>query len=119
MHFAFNAEFDVQNIRIDATHAISRAASTRLAELERSDMLDSTEIPEGKGNGYVWRLNYNWRLEERDGGVYVQLDSIVLSRDVPPILAWFINPLVNRVSRQTVANFLTATQHGFPTISPR
>ncbi len=119
VHIAFNAEFDVQNIRIDATHAISRAASVRLVELEHADLPDSTEIPEGRGNGYVWRLNYDWRLEERDGGVYVELDSIVLSRDVPPVLGWFINPLVNRVSRQTVASFLNATQRGFPTVSPQ
>jgi hypothetical protein len=119
VHIAFNAEFDVHNTRIDATHAVSHAASTRLAELEHADLPDSMEIPVGRGNGYIWRLNYDWRLEERDGGVYVELDSIVLSRDVPPILALFINPVVHRASRQTVASFLNATQRGFPTISPR
>jgi hypothetical protein len=118
-HIAFNAEFEVRNIRIDSTHVISHAASTRLAELEHADLPDSSEIPVGRGNGYVWRLNYNWRLEERDGGVYVELDSIVLSRDVPPIFAWFINPLVNRVSRQTVASFLNATQRGLLAVSPQ
>jgi hypothetical protein len=119
VHLAFNAEFEVQNIQIDATHAVSRAASVRVAELKHADQPDGPEITVGQGNGYVWRMNFFWRLKEKDGGVYVELESIVLSRDVPPIFALFINPLVHRVSRQTVASFLNATQRGLHVDPPR
>ena len=40
------------------------------------------------------------RFEERDGGVYVELEAIALSRDVP--VRWIVNPIVRRVSRNSM-----------------
>jgi hypothetical protein len=107
---SFNTEFQVHYTRIDATHAISRAVSARIAELEHPVQPDSPEFPVGQGHGYLWRLSNYWRLEEKDGGVYLQVESVALSRDVPAILAWFVSPLIRRVSRQTLANLLYATR---------
>src|SRR5260370_546681 len=107
---SFNTEFQVHYTRIDATHVISRAVSARIAELEHPEQPDSPEFPIGQGHGYLWRLSNYWRLEEKDGGVYMQVESVSLSRHVPPIFAWFVNPLIRRVSRQTLANLLYATQ---------
>ena len=42
----------------------------------------------------------------------MQVETIALSRDVPAIFAWLVNPLVRRVSRQTLANLLNATRQG-------
>jgi hypothetical protein len=109
---SFNTEFEVHYTRIDATHAISRAVSARIAELEHPEQPDSPELPVGQGHGYLWRLSNYWRLEEKDGGVYMQVDSIALSRDVPAIFAWFVNPLIRRISRQTLAHLLEATRRG-------
>jgi len=43
--------------------------------------------PEGEGTGLIWR-----RFEERDGGVYVEVEAIALSRDVPASLRWLVEP---------------------------
>ncbi len=107
---SFNTEFQVHYTRIDATHVISRAVSARIAELEHPEQPDSPEFPIGQGHGYLWRLSNYWRLEEKDGGVYMQVESVSLSRDVPAIFAWFVSPLIRRVSRQTLANLLYATR---------
>ncbi len=109
---SFNTEFEVHYTRIDATRVASRAVSARIAELEHPEQPDSPELPVGQGHGYLWRVNNYWRLEEKDGGVYMQVESIALSRDVPAIFAWFVNPLIRRVSRQTLANLLYATRQG-------
>ena len=109
---SFNTEFEVHYTRIDATHVVSRAASARIAELEHPEQPDSPEFPVGHGHGYLWSLSNYWRLEEKDGGVYIQVESIALSRDVPAVFAWFVNPLIRRVSRQTLANLLYATRRG-------
>jgi hypothetical protein len=109
---SFNTEFQVHYTRIDATHAISRAVSARIAELEHPEQPDSPEFPVGQGHGYLWRLSNSWRLEEKDGGVYIQVESIALSRDVPAIFAWFVSPLIRRTSRQTLAHLLEATRRG-------
>lgn len=73
---SFNTEFEVHYTRIDAMHAISRATSVRIAELEHPDQPDSSEFPVGQGHGYFWRLNNYWRLEERDGGVYISTRTL-------------------------------------------
>jgi hypothetical protein len=91
---------------------IGSAVSARIAELEHPEQPDSPVFPADHGHGYLWRVNNYWRLEEKDGGVYMQVESIALSRDVPALFAWFFNPLIRRVSRQTLANLLYATQRG-------
>ena len=50
--------------------------STRLAEVTGAGTNDEHEEPVGKGGGYLWRLNSYWRFEERDGGVYLECESI-------------------------------------------
>jgi hypothetical protein len=109
---SFNAEFEIHYSTIDARRAVSRAVSTRIAELEHPEQPDSPELPVGQGHGYLWRLDDYWRLEEKNGGVYIQVESIALSRDVPLILAWFVNPLIRRISRTTLANLLDNTRKG-------
>ena len=109
---SFNTEFEVHYIQIDATHVVSRSSSLRIAELEHPDQPESSEFPVGKGHGYLRRLNNYWRLEEKDNGVYLQVETIALSRDIPTIFAWFVNPLIRRASRQSVATLLNATRRG-------
>jgi len=88
------------------------SSSLQIAELEHPDQPDSPELAVGQGHGYLWRLNNYWRLEEKDGGVYMQVETIALSRDIPAMFAWFVNPLIQRVSHQSVANLLNATRRG-------
>lgn len=109
---SFNTEFEVHYTQIDATHVVSRSSSLRIAELEHPEQPESSEFPVGQGHGFLWRLNNYWRLEEKDNGVYIQVETIALSRDVPAIWAWLVNPLIRRVSRQSVAALLNATRRG-------
>lgn len=109
---AFNVLSEVHYTQIDATHAVSRSSSMRIAELEHPEEPDSSEFPVGQGHGYLWRMNNYWRLEEKDGGVYLQVEAVALSRDVPGVFAWLAHPLIRRVSRETVANLLSATRRG-------
>ncbi|MBZ5617066.1 MAG: hypothetical protein LAO23_23975, partial [Acidobacteriia bacterium] len=61
-------------------------------------------------HGYLWRLYSYWRFEEKDGGVYVQLESIGLSRAVPAIIGWLVNPLLRSIPRGTISSLLGATR---------
>jgi hypothetical protein len=40
-----------------------------------------------------------WRMEERDGGVYVQNEAVTLTRDIPARLGWLIGPFVTSIHR--------------------
>jgi hypothetical protein len=50
------------------------------------------------------------RFVERDGGVYLELEAIALTRDVPASLAWMVNPVVNRISVGSLSSTLRQTR---------
>jgi hypothetical protein len=105
-----NATFDVHFGMCGPMRALSRSYSTRIAEVENPGRPDERELPVGNDHGYVWRL-YNYsRIEEQDGGVYLQMESVGLSRKIPWMFAWLINPLTNSIPRDVLSNLLNATR---------
>jgi hypothetical protein len=106
----FNVEFDVRYFPLDPARAYSQSYSTRIAEVQNAGRPDEREKPVGNDRGFLWRLNSYWRFEEKDGGVYVQLESIALSRSVPAVFAWFVNPLLRSIPRNYLSRLLTATR---------
>jgi len=105
-----NADFDINYERFGTNRAVSRSYSTRLAEVENAGQADEHELLVDDAHGYLWRLYSYWRFEEKDGGVYVQLESIGLSRAVPAIVGWLINPLLRSIPRGTISSLLGATR---------
>jgi hypothetical protein len=105
-----NANFDVHYTMSGPTRALSQSYSTRIAEVENPDKPNEHELPVGNDHGYLWRLDNYWRIEERDGGAYVQVESVGLSRSLPAIFAWLINPLVRSIPRAVLSSLLTATR---------
>ena len=105
-----NADFDITYERLGTNRAVSRSYSTRLAEVENVGQIDEHEMPVDDAHGYLWRLYSYWRFEEQDGGVYVQLESIGLSRSVPAVFAWLVNPLLRGIPRGTLSSLLSATR---------
>jgi hypothetical protein len=53
-------------------------------------------------HGFLWRLNTYWSYEERDGGLYLQIESISLSRSIPLGLGWALRPYVESVPRESL-----------------
>jgi hypothetical protein len=105
-----NADFDINYERFGVNRAMSRSYSTRLAEVENAGQTDEHELPVDDAHGYLWRLYSYWRFEEKDGGVYVQLESIGLSRAVPAIIGWLVNPLLRSIPRGAISSLLGATR---------
>jgi hypothetical protein len=50
------------------------------------------------------------RLEERDGGVYSELEALALSRNIPAALRVVVDPIVRRVSRNSLTISLKQTE---------
>jgi len=68
-------------------------------------------LREGEGNGTIWRLFGITRYVERDGRVYLELEAIGLSRDVPASLRWLVEPIVRRISRGSLSTSLPQTEN--------
>ena len=108
---AFNALFDIQYQRLGPGRIESHARATRLAEVADAGQANEHEISPDRAHGLLWGLNDYWHFEQKDNGVYVQLETIELSRSVPPVIAWLANPLIESVPRGILSSLLSATRN--------
>jgi len=105
-----NTENDAHYTRPRPGQAYSRIVSTRISEVENPNTPSERELPIGKDGGYMWRLNTYWRFLERDGGTYVQCESISLSRGIPFGLGWIVGPFVTSIPRESLTFTLETTR---------
>jgi hypothetical protein len=114
---AFKGDYRARYFRLDDNRWYSIAESTRTQEIEGYGGADARLLPEGEGSGLIWRAAIINRYEARDGGVIVQFEGIVLSRDIPEALRWVIDPIVRRVSRESIQLSLEKTRDAVRTLS--
>ena len=107
---AFDAEYESSSIRVDDHSAYTIARTTRVREIYDYGSSSQHVFDEGEGHGIIWSLFAITRLMERDGGVYVELEAIGLSRDIPASMRWLIEPVVRRISRSSLATSLEQTE---------
>jgi len=107
-----NTNHDVHYFPIDSTHCRSRSVATRIAEVADADQPGEHEKPIGHDGGFLWRMNSYWRFEEKDQGVYVEVESISLTRDIPTGLGWMIRPFVTSIPRESLLMTLGSTRTG-------
>ena len=105
-----NSEHAARFIRRDPVRAESLIHSTRIAEVEDPGGAGEREKPVGRDGGYLWRLNSYWRFHQRDGGVYLQCESISLTRGIPFGLGWVVRPFVTSIPRETLTFTLETTR---------
>ena len=88
--------------RLDARHGYSTSRSTKITEIEDAGTAKEHALPPEKEHGFLWRLNTYWSYEERDGGLYIQVESISLTRGIPTGLGWVVGPFVESVPRESL-----------------
>jgi hypothetical protein len=115
---AIEGEYEAHDFELDERRCYNVADSTRVQEIESYGRKDERLLPPDQGNGFIWRLHSIARYEERDGGVYVELEAIGLTRDVPGSLRWLVNPVVTRLSRDSVRTSLRQTREAVTAHTP-
>jgi len=105
-----NTEHDVRYFRDSEGRAHSRSSAIRIAEIADAGKRDEHEKPPGDDGGFLWGMETWWRMEERDGGVYVQSEVVSLTRDIPAGLGWLIGPFVTSIPKETLTFTLEATR---------
>lgn len=108
----YNVDLDDRYIRVDAGHGYRRSRSTRIAELADVGKPTEHELPIGNDRGLLWRLNLDWSCEEENGGVFLQIELIALSRGVPAIIAWLANPYIQSIPQEYLGKVLQAMRSG-------
>ncbi len=112
---------------MDTVHAIDYIplGPTRMAVQSRSESVRQVEnagkpserdLPEGEGSGFLWAMNSYWRMEERDGGVYVECEAITLSRDVPFGLGALVDPMLQSFAEESLKKTIEAKRQAVGSI---
>jgi hypothetical protein len=96
--------------RLDAQHGYSISRSTEIAEIEAQGTARERALTPSEEHGFLWRMNTYWSYEERDGGLYIQIESVSLTRSIPTGLGWMIGPFVESVPRESLEFTLRATR---------
>ncbi len=108
---ALDSDYRCSYVRVDEHRWYSISDTTRIREIADYDTASQRVLPENQGTGLIWRMHSITRFEERDGGVYIELEAVALSRDIPAALRWFVDPVVRRVSRSSLATSLRQTEN--------
>jgi hypothetical protein len=105
-----DTEHEIHYQRRDDRHWSSRSRSISVSEIQDPGKRTEKPLPPGTEHGYLWLLNSYWNFIEADGGTYVEIEAISLSRDVPASLSWLITSIIRTLPRESLENTLRATQ---------
>lgn len=94
--------YDITFGRRDGEHGYSIARSTGISEIKSPGTSDERALSPAEGHGFLWRMNTYWTYEERDGGLYMQIESVTLTRSIPTGLGWVIGPFVESIPRESL-----------------
>ncbi len=97
-----DSTYDVTFGQLDAQDGFSLSRSTKVAEIADAGTTGEHELSAQDAHGFLWRLNSYWSYEERDGGLYMQIESISLTRSIPTGLGWVVGPFVESVPRESL-----------------
>jgi hypothetical protein len=95
---------------LDPTRWICRSYTTRIAEVENAGTSEENILPPDTGHGFLWRLYSYWRFQQREGGVYLECRAISLTRDVPFGMGWIIEPIIQKLPRESLIHCLESTR---------
>lgn len=105
-----DADYDTQYVEVNANRWYSIGRSTRMQEMDQDDRPGQKKTATNDGSGYLWRAYTLTRYEQRDNGVYIEQESIGLSRPIPSSLRWMVEPVVKRLAKDLLATSLEQTR---------
>lgn len=101
--------YDIAYGRLDEQHGYSISRSTKVEEVDAPGTAGERALSADEEHGFLWRLNTYWSYEERDGGLYMQIESVSLTRSIPRGLGWAVGPFVESVPRESLEFTLRST----------
>jgi hypothetical protein len=102
--------YDITFARLDGQHGYTISRSTQIDEVDGAGTKSERVLSGAEEHGFLWRLNTYWSYEERDGGLYMQIESVSLTRAVPRGLGWVVGPFVESVPRESLEFTLRAVR---------
>ena len=101
--------YDITFGRLDPQHGYSISRSTQIDEIDSPGTRNERTLKSTEEHGFLWRLNTYWSYQEREAGLYVQIESASLTRSIPTGFGWIIGPFVKSVPRESLEFTLRST----------
>jgi hypothetical protein len=105
-----NTEHESELIKLEKGKYGLRVKSTRIAQVENPGESSEHELPVGQDSGFLWRLNTFWKILQAEGGVFVECQSITLTRSIPIGFGWVIGPFVESIPRDSLRELVDGTR---------
>jgi len=112
-----DTDHDVHYRAVDRTRWVCQSYTTRIAEVENAGEANEMVMQPDAGFGFLWRLYSYWRFQERDRGVYLECRAISLTRDVPLGLGWIIEPIIQKLPKESLIRTLECTRQALPAMA--
>ncbi len=112
---AIEGEYTSNFAALDAHRCYALSHSVHVQEWSEYGTAQQHKLAPGEGSGYIWNLATISRFDERDGGVYIEVEAIALSRDIPASLHFLVDPIISRVARASLATSLAKTRKAIET----
>jgi hypothetical protein len=90
--------YDITFAQLDPRHGYTISRSTRISEIA------------SPGAPTEHALNPS---EEQDGGLYMQIESVSLTRSIPRGLGWAVQPFIESIPRESLEFTLRSTCNAF------
>ena len=97
--------------------------SEEIRQVENFGKRNESLLPVGKDSGYLWRAHTLTHFIPEEGGVFIVMETLGLSRQFPPLTGWIIEPIARRIGRKSVEGsldeFLTAIRRSAALPAPK
>ena len=107
---AMQGHYRAHDHMVDAHRGYSIVDADSIQEIREYGHPSEHLLPPDTGSGFIWRIHSISRFEERDGGVYLEVEAMALTRDIPGSLRWMVSPVVNRLSISSLTTTLSQTR---------
>jgi len=87
--------------RLDPQHAFVLSQSEEIHEVKNPNKPSEVLLPPGDDSGYLWRARAMTRFVEDDSGVWMEMETLGLSRAFPTMVGWAIEPIARIVGRRS------------------
>jgi len=84
--------------------------STPIWRVDEPGTAQERRRPEGDDDGFLWRLNSYWAFCEASNGLFIELQAVSLTRDIPFGLRWIVKPIIENLPRESLEFTLAATR---------
>jgi hypothetical protein len=107
---AVQLSYRSNDFAVDERRGYTVAGATRIQQIENYRRRGQRLLPPDTGSGYIWRIQSIVRYDERDGGVYLEMEALALTRDIPSSVRWLVNPVIRRLSTESLTATLQQTR---------